>query len=64
MPESSELLTPKEVAARLRVSVETVLLWVRSRKIPSVQIAGTIRIPARILIADPCSDCQWRKKRT
>jgi excisionase family DNA binding protein len=43
---TAELLTPKEVAARLRVTVRTVRRWIRSGALPAVKIRNTIRVPA------------------
>jgi excisionase family DNA binding protein len=38
----TELLTAEEVGRKLSIQPATVLLWARSRKIPSVQISGKV----------------------
>ena len=43
----SELLTPAEMAQRLRVSKRTLQLWTREGRIPSV------RISAKVIRYDP-----------
>jgi uncharacterized protein len=43
----STLLTPKEVAERLRVSQRTVYLWIEGGRLPSVRLSARItRVPA------------------
>src|SRR5215468_1576117 len=44
------LLTVAEVANELRVTRGTAYRWIRSGKLPSVRIAGTVRVPAKLLV--------------
>lgn len=39
----TKLLTPKEAATRLRVSLSTIRAWVFLRKIEFVKVNGTLR---------------------
>jgi excisionase family DNA binding protein len=40
----SELLTPDEVADRLRVSIDTVRRYIRNGDMPAIKIGGQFRI--------------------
>jgi excisionase family DNA binding protein len=52
LAEDEELLTPREVARRLRVSEETVRRWAIQGKIRGIQlVSGRWRIPASELTA-------------
>jgi excisionase family DNA binding protein len=44
------MLTPTELAEQLKVSRSSIYRWTRDGTIPSIRIAGTTRIPARLLI--------------
>lgn len=46
-----DLLTPKEVAAILRVNEATVRYWLRTGKLEGLNIGFTWRIPRRALVA-------------
>ena len=40
------LFTVNEVAAALRVEPSTIYRWAREGTVPSIRVAGTVRIPA------------------
>jgi excisionase family DNA binding protein len=44
-----ELLRIDEIASLFRVTNEAVRLWIREKRIPSVQIAQTVRVPRRFI---------------
>lgn len=46
-----ELLTPEEVAARLKFNRQTIYAMIRRNQIPSIRIGGRIRIPDTVLDA-------------
>lgn len=48
---SRELLTPKEVAAFLRVGQKTIYEWISTGKIECVRLPGkAVRIPRRVIV--------------
>lgn len=42
---TAEYYLPREVAARLRISVRTVYQWIDDGVLPAVKVGGTVRIP-------------------
>jgi excisionase family DNA binding protein len=44
------LLTVAEVANELRVTRGTAYRWIRSGNLPSVRVAGTVRVPSKLLV--------------
>jgi len=44
------LLTVAEVARELRVTRGTAYRWIRSGNLPSVRVAGTVRVPSKLLV--------------
>ncbi len=49
--EGPELLTPDEVAAKLRLKRATVVLWLQRGKLPGIKIGGVWRIARKELDA-------------
>ncbi|WP_294925623.1 helix-turn-helix domain-containing protein [uncultured Paracoccus sp.] len=49
LPADAELLTVKELAARLRVAPSTIWRWAKDGKIQPVRIAGSTRWPVSII---------------
>ena len=45
------LLSPREAAASLNVSRETVYRLIRTGQLPSLRVGGQLRIPRRVLAA-------------
>jgi excisionase family DNA binding protein len=44
------LLTVAEVARELRVTRGTAYRWIRTGNLPSVRVAGTVRVPSKLLV--------------
>lgn len=49
MDEPHDLMTVREVAARLRVSPATVYMWLKAGVLPAFKIGGTWRVYRRAL---------------
>ena len=57
-----ELLTPREVAARLRINKYTVVKWLQEGKIPGLKLIGRWRI--RESDVQKLIDASYRSRRT
>lgn len=49
MDEVEQYMTPKEAAAKLRISDKTIYQWITEKRLPADKIGGAVRIPERKL---------------